>query len=54
VDRAVASFTGEFVDVSPSWMWQKPVQPRHFANRHLGARCSVTFRHVIELACLRW
>lgn len=49
----VASFSGEFVDISPSWMWPKPAQRPHPPIVLGGAGGPVTFRHVIEY-CDGW
>jgi len=49
----VASFSGEFVDISPSWMWPKPRQCPHPPIVLGGAGGPVTFRHVIEY-CDGW
>ena len=49
----VASFSGEFVHVSPSWMWPKPAQPPHPPVVMGGAGGPVTFRHVLEY-CDGW
>jgi probable F420-dependent oxidoreductase len=45
-----ASFTGEFVNLQPSWSWPKPVQQPN-PPIFLGGRAGPTvFRHVIEWA----
>ena len=49
----IASFNGEFVHVSPSWMWPKPAQQPHPPVVMGGAGGPVTFRHVIEY-CDGW
>jgi len=49
----VASFNGDFVEISPSWMWPKPVQSPHPPIVMGGAGGPVTFRHVIEY-CDGW
>ena len=48
-----ASFDGEFVHMSPSWMWPKPVQKPHPRVLMGGAGGPITFRHVVEY-CDGW
>jgi alkanesulfonate monooxygenase SsuD/methylene tetrahydromethanopterin reductase-like flavin-dependent oxidoreductase (luciferase family) len=44
----VASFSGEHVQLEPSWSWPKPVQRPHPPILLGGAGGPVTFRHVVE------
>ena len=45
----VASFTGEFVTLSPSWSWPKPVQQPRPLVLFGGAAGPKLFAHVVEL-----
>jgi probable F420-dependent oxidoreductase len=43
-----ASFSGEHVQLEPSWSWPKPLQQPHPPILLGGAGGPVTFRHVVE------
>jgi len=49
----VAEFQGEYVTLSPSWQWPKPVQRPGPPVFYGGAAGPVTFRHIIEY-CDGW
>jgi probable F420-dependent oxidoreductase len=46
----VGGYTGEFVDVSPSWSWPKPVQRPHPPVLIGGAAGPKMFAHIAEYA----
>jgi probable F420-dependent oxidoreductase len=45
-----ASFSGSYVNFTPSWTWPKPVQRPHPPILIGAAPTEVTFRHVVEYA----
>jgi probable F420-dependent oxidoreductase len=49
-EEEVASFEGEFVRLSPSWAWPKPVQRPHAPIFWGGAASPKLFEHIAEYA----
>jgi probable F420-dependent oxidoreductase len=45
----VAGFDGEHVQISPSWLWPKPVQNPHPPILFGGRAGPTLFRHIVEL-----